>query len=154
LKKLLSLLIFLQSVGFVFGQDINELSVSLNHFALSVKNVDQSAEFYKSVLNLNEITNRTEMDGIRWLSLGDGKELHLISRLKGEVKTNKAVHLALTTSNFDLLVAKLKSMQIEYSDWPGNVNKISVRADGIKQVFFQDPNGYWIEVNSVADQKN
>lgn len=147
-------MILIQSSGLVFSQEKNEISVSFNHFALSVKDPDQSAEFYKNVLNLNEITNRTNINGIRWLSLGEGKELHLISILKDEIKTNKAVHLALTTSDFDLLIAKLKSMNIKYSDWPGNENKISLRADGIKQVFFQDPNGYWIEVNSVAEQKN
>jgi catechol 2,3-dioxygenase-like lactoylglutathione lyase family enzyme len=150
MKKIIALLIFLQSFGLVFAQDKNEISVNFNHFALSVKDADQSAKFYKSVLNLDEITNRTIIDGIRWLSLGEGKELHLISILKDEIKINKAVHLALTTSDFDLLIAKLQSMEIEYSDWPGNVNKINVRPDGIKQVFFQDPNGYWIEVNSVG----
>ena len=41
-------------------------------------------------------------------------------------------------------------MKITYSDWPGTPGKINVRADGIKQVFFQDPDGYWIEVNSVV----
>ena len=154
MKKLIALLVLTLSSGFVSGQDKNEISVNFNHIALSVKDSDESAEFYKNVLNLNEITNRTIIEGIRWLSLGEGKELHLISVLKDEIKTNKAVHLALTTSDFDLLIAKLKSMKVEYSDWPGNVNKINVRADGIKQVFFQDPNGYWIEVNSVAESND
>ncbi|MTE27293.1 VOC family protein [Winogradskyella ouciana] len=154
MKKLIALLVLILSSGFVSGQDKNEISVNFNHIALSVKDSDESAEFYKNVLNLNEITNRTIIEGIRWLSLGEGKELHLISILKDEIKTNKAVHLALTTSDFDLLIAKLKSMKVEYSDWPGNVNKINVRADGIKQVFFQDPNGYWIEVNSVAESND
>ena len=41
-------------------------------------------------------------------------------------------------------------MKVNYSDWIGEIlNKINIRADGIKQVYFQDPNGYWIEVNSV-----
>lgn len=143
---------FIQSFGLVFGQDKNEISVNFNHFALSVKDADKSAEFYKNTLNLLEITNRTEINGIKWLSLGEGKELHLVSALKDEIKINKAVHLALNTSQFDLLIAKLKSMDIEYSDWPGNLNKINIRADGIKQVYFQDPDGYWIEVNSVEQK--
>lgn len=153
MKALITLFIITQSFGILFGQDKKEISVNFNHCALSVKDVNQSAEFYKSILNLDEITNRTMIDGIRWLSLGEGKELHLISILQDEIKINKAVHLALTTSDFDLLIEKLDSMDIEYSDWPGNVNKINIRADGIKQVFFQDPNGYWIEVNSVAEKK-
>jgi len=152
MKKIITLLIFVQSFGFVFGQDNNDNTIIFNHFALSVKDADQSAEFYKSVLNLTEITNKTKVEGIRWLSLGEGKELHLISIFKDEIKTNKAVHLALTTSNFDSVITKLKSMQVEYSDWPGNVNTISVRPDGIKQIYIQDPDGYWIEVNSVAER--
>jgi lactoylglutathione lyase len=30
------------------------------------------------------------------------------------------------------------------------LNKINIRADGVKQIFFQDPDGYWIEVNSIG----
>ena len=63
---------------------------------------------------------------------------------------NKAVHFALNTSNFDAFVKTLETKNISYSDWPGTLNKINIRADGIKQFFFQDPNGYWIEVNSVG----
>jgi lactoylglutathione lyase len=65
------------------------------------------------------------------------------------VVINKAVHLALTTAQFDAFVARLDKMKIAYSDWPGADHKINIRADGIKQIFFQDPDGYWIEVNSV-----
>ena len=153
MKILITLLLFIQSYGLLLGQNKKDVSVSFNHFALSVKDLDQSVEFYKSVLNLDEISNRTMIDGIRWLSLGEGKELHLISILNDEIKINKAVHIALSTSDFDALIEKLNSLGVEYSDWPGNVNKINIRADGIKQVFFQDPNGYWIEVNSVTEEK-
>lgn len=92
------------------------------------------------------------MEGIRWFSLGEGKELHLVSIVKDTVIINKAVHLALTTTNFDDLLKALITNNIVYSDWPGTVNKVNIRADGIKQVFFQDPNGYWIEVNSVGQK--
>jgi lactoylglutathione lyase len=78
--------------------------------------------------------------------------LHLISFLKEPVTINKAVHIALTTSNFDAFVKTLETKNIPYSDWPGIPNKINIRADGIKQIFFQDPNGYWIEVNSVGNK--
>ena len=123
---------------------------TFNHLALSVKDVDRSADFYKKILSLPEITNKTKMEGIRWFSLGEGKELHLISLLKENVTLNKAVHFALTTSNFDAFIKNLDTMKITYSDWPGTAGKINMRADGIKQIFFQDPDGYWIEVNSVG----
>lgn len=136
----------------VYGQNPLHLNLTFNHIALSVKDVNKSADFYKNVLGLEEITNRTKMDGIRWFSLGEGKELHLISILKDTVVTNKAVHLALTTNNFDDLLKTLSANKIVYSDWPGTPYKVNIRADGIKQVFFQDPNGYWIEVNSVGQK--
>lgn len=102
-------------------------------------------------MNLQEITNRTEKEGIRWFSLGEGKELHILSVVKGDVTINKAVHFALKTSNFDLFIEKLEAMKTEYSDWPDVVNKITLRPDGIKQVYIQDPDGYWIEINSVGE---
>ena len=149
-KKSLLPLLFLFSFGIVPAQE--KTNFTFNHLALSVKNLDESATFYKDVLQLEQITNKTKMDGIRWFSFGEGKELHLISFIKEPVIINKAVHLALSTSNFDAFVKTLETKNIPYSDWPGTPNKINKRADGIKQIFFQDPNGYWIEVNSVGNK--
>ncbi|MBL7994500.1 VOC family protein [bacterium] len=134
------------------AQDHTPFKLTLNHLALSVKDVNRSADFYGNILNLQETTNRTKMDGIRWFSLGEDKELHLISILKENVAVNKAVHLALTTTNFDSFVKMLEKMNVVYSDWPGTQNKISIRADGIKQIYFQDPDDYWVEVNSAAQK--
>lgn len=137
---------------FVKAQDTTSFNFNFNHMALSVKDVDRSADFYKRVLKLQEITNRSKLEGVRWFSLGEGKELHLISIVKENVTINKAVHLALTASGFDSFVKTLDGLNITYSDWGGTAHKINIRADGIKQIFFQDPDGYWIEVNSVAQK--
>ncbi len=132
------------------AQQKTSYSFSFNHQSLSVKDLQKSADFYKNILGLEEITNRTQQAGIRWFSLGDGKELHLISGMKENVEINKAVHLALTTSHFEDFIQFLIASKIPYSDWPGNNGKVNTRADGIKQVYIQDPDGYWIEINSVA----
>ena len=145
-------MIVLTFIGILRAQDVSTFSLTFNHLALSVKDVDRSAEFYKNVLNLQEITNRTKIEGIRWFTFNDGKELHLISILSEKVTINKAVHFALTSSNFDALIKSLTEMNITYSDWPGAPNTINIRADGIKQIYFQDPDGYWIEVNNVAQK--
>ena len=146
-------LLFLLAFSFFATLQAQEnTNLTFNHLALSVKSLDESATFYKQVLGLPEITNKTKMQGVRWFSLNEGKELHLISFLKEPVIINKAVHLALTTSNFEAFVKSLEAKKIPYSDWPGIPNKINIRADGIKQIFFQDPNGYWIEINSVIQK--
>ena len=150
MKKLNLLLIALSFSGFLLAQENTTFNFRYNHLALSVKDVDRSAEFYKRVLKLPEILNRSKIEGVRWFVFADGLELHIISAIKKDVITNKALHLALTTSNLDDFIKTLNTMKIAYSDWPGNPEKINIRADGIKQVFFQDPDGYWIEVNSIA----
>lgn len=50
----------------------------------------------------------------------------------------------------DGLVKRLKELKIAYSDWPGKPNTVTVRADGVKQIYLQDPDGYWIEVNDAG----
>jgi catechol 2,3-dioxygenase-like lactoylglutathione lyase family enzyme len=148
MKKLTFLLLFsLLFSGMLSAQET--FSLKMDHVALSVKDLDRSVDFYTNVLKLQEITNLTRKEGIRWISIGDGKELHLVSTIKEPVTINKAVHLAFKAVNFDGLVKVLENRNIVYSDWPGEIHKINIRADGIKQIYFQDPDGYWIEVNSV-----
>lgn len=148
--KQVLILIFMMGTVFITNAQTTSFDFIVNHQAISVKDVDRSAAFYSKVMGLAEITNRTGMPGIRWFSFTEGKELHLISTIKEPVQINKAVHIALTTAQFDAFVKHLDALKISYSDWPGTAGKISIRADGIKQIFFQDPDGYWIEVNSVA----
>ena len=151
MKKLIILLTAIIYFGMLQAQETSHFT--FNHVSsLSVKDIDKSAIFYKEVLQLKEITNSTKKDGIRRFSFWEGKELHLVSILKEPVTINKAVHFALTSANFDAFVKTLEAPNIIYSDWPGAQNKITKRKDGIRQIFFQDPDGYWIEVNSLGSK--
>lgn len=149
MKRLYILVILLITSKGSFSQNKSTFEVIFNHIALSVKDVDTAADFYKNTLKLEEITNRTKTEGIRWFSLGNGKELHLISVIKEPVTLNKAVHFALSTSNFDAFLKNIQNLEIPYSDWMGESNKVTLRADGIQQIYIQDLDGYWIEINSV-----
>jgi lactoylglutathione lyase len=99
MKKTTLLLLAILCTTLVQAQE--NPNFTFNHIALSVKSLEESAAFYKDVMQLQEITNKTKIEGIRWFALGEGKELHLVSILKEPVTINKAVHFALTTSNFD-----------------------------------------------------
>ncbi|MGY5354299.1 VOC family protein [Wenyingzhuangia sp. IMCC45467] len=120
---------------------------SFNHVALSVKDVSIAADFYNRVLQLKEIENTASTSKTRWFALGEGKQLHLIPRPDAEIKTNKAVHFALAINDIHPFINHLQILGIPYTDWLGTPTKDYVRNDGIKQFYFQDPDGYWIEIN-------
>ena len=122
--------------------------LSFNHIAISVKDADASIEFYQKVLHLEEIPNTASNSRTRWLSLGEGKQLHLIHRPNENIKISKSVHFALATPHIDKVVDRLTELGIEYFDWIGAVNKVYIRDDGIQQIYFQDPDGYWVEINN------
>ena len=119
-----------------------------NHIALSVKDVNTSIAFYQKVFQFKEIKNTASESKTRWLSIGEGKQLHLIPRPNAEIKINKAVHFALTATDIAAFVMLLNELKVEYSDWKDTPNKGYIRNDGILQVYFKDPDGYWIEVNN------
>lgn len=141
-------IIFSMSVSKGYGQEFN---TAFDHQALVVSNLDKSATFYKEVLGLEEIKNETRKPTRRWFSLGGNLQLHLLADEMEGVQVNKFIHLAVTVSNFNQFVENLRSQNITFTDWPGNVNQINTRPDGIKQVYIKDPDGYTIEVNSRAD---
>jgi lactoylglutathione lyase len=148
MKKIIFLLF---SFTCSFGVKAQEPSgLSFNHMALSVKDLNKSAAFYKNILRLPEIQNNSGINTIRWFSLTGGRELHLIENNENVV-LNKSVHMAFTSASFDMILQRMVEMKIPYSDFAGKQNTINIRADGVKQIYFQDPDGYWIEVNSVGD---
>ena len=126
------------------------LSFIINHIAISVRDVNKSIQFYQKVFGFEEIENTASNSATRWLLMGENKQLHLIPRPNLKVKTNKAVHFALTTSDIDSFVNHLLELKIDYSDWTGTPTKEYVRKDGIQQFYFQDPDAYWIEINNAV----
>lgn len=122
--------------------------LSFNHIAISVRNTDRSLEFYQKVLDLKEIPNTASKSKTRWLSLGEDKSLHLINRPDEDIQLTKSVHFAMATTDFHKVVDHLKNLGIQFSDWNNNPNKIHVRDDGILQIYFQDLDGYWVEINN------
>jgi len=63
----LTLLCFIP-MSALFAQSDAPPPLTFNHLALSVKDVNRSAEFYRNVLGLTEIANRARLDGVRWFS--------------------------------------------------------------------------------------
>lgn len=124
--------------------------LTFDHTTITVQNLNVSAKFYGNILGLNEIENRTQKPYIRWFSLGNGCELHVIEGNIRSIETHIGVHLALKLSDFDLFLSHLRSHNITHHNSKGIRDSITTRADGVRQVYFQDPDGYWIEVNEAG----
>lgn len=142
----LSSFFIVQSVGAQKAE--KPLSFTMDHFAINVRQLDKAVDWYQAVFHLEEIYDGTELDHIRWFDLGNNQELHIIQVEDLKLDIPKGVHLALTTADLDRFTKQLDQMNIDYYDWPGKVATKSVRPDGIEQVYIQDPDGYWVEINN------
>lgn len=127
-------------------------SVAIDHVALNVADLEKSVSFYSGVFGFEEIPAAAK--GRRWMSLGRGIQLHLLGDRKQPVADNRSVHLALTSDNLDPIMAQLKERGVTWSDFAGTTGAVgAVRTDGVRQIFFRDPDGYWIEVNDALKKK-
>lgn len=123
-------------------------TVTIDHVALHVADLDASVAFYRGVFDLQEIPAAAK--GRRWLSLGKGVALHLLGGRSAPVVDDRSVHVAFTSDDLEPILQRLKDRRIAWSDFAGTRGTIgTVRTDGVKQIFLKDPDGYWIEVNDV-----
>lgn len=124
--------------------------LTFDHYTIKVKSLDLSTQFYGQLLGLPEIENRTRKEYIRWFSLGSGSELHVVEGSVDDISRTIGVHLALRLADFDAFLTHLNSNDIQIHNSKGKPGSYTTRADGVRQVYFQDPDGYWIEVNEAA----
>lgn len=150
MKKILftSLLPVMAIAGFVLEEQQQPMKKPvLNHIAIYVTNLGRSTAFYHDIIGLDTIPEPFHDGKHTWFSIGQGA-LHLIEGETGPVKHPKNTHNCFSVPSIDEFIAKLDKAGIVYSNWPGTSKSPTVRADGIKQIYFQDPDGYWIEVNN------
>ncbi|WP_072038931.1 VOC family protein [Flavihumibacter solisilvae] len=122
-------------------------TIRINHLALYVADLNASTSFYQNIIGLKTIPEPFKDGKHTWFSIGDKAHLHLIAGRVDEPVPTKNTHLCFSTSKFDDLISKLKDKQIAFEDWAGTSGGITKRVDGIRQIWFRDPDGYWIEVN-------
>ncbi len=129
-----------------------ELQLSYDHTALVVADLQKSEEFYKNILQLEEIEIPYENPVLKWFSLGGPYQLHLIQMESAkEYQPNKAVHFALKLKSLDSLILQLNKNNVPYWDWNGTKSQIAIRPDGLRQIYVQDPDRHWIEINEQVE---
>jgi lactoylglutathione lyase len=123
---------------------------TLHHVSLCVRSVDASAAFYAAVLGLQEIPNRVGKSHIRWFIIDGFRTLHLIGGDSEPERSRQfSTHVALATRDFEAALARLEEHGVTYVSLARQPNDITIRADGVRQVYFQDPDGHWLEINDA-----
>lgn len=124
--------------------------IKINHIAIHVADLTRSQAFYSDVLGL-EMTDEPFKDGLHtWYDIGGGATVHLIEELSliPPAEISKTNHLCFSVLDMDAFIQNLNRKNHPFENWAGDQGKIHVRPDGVQQIFFRDPDHYWIEVNN------
>ncbi|MBO9674656.1 MAG: VOC family protein [Sphingobacteriaceae bacterium] len=121
----------------------------LNHIAVYVSDLNKATTFYESVFNLKIIPEPFKDNRHAWFTLGPAGQLHLIQGAKGNETFDKNAHLCFSVPSVDDFIKKLTAKNISFEDWAGKERGITLRVDGVKQIYFKDPDGHWLEVNDA-----
>jgi lactoylglutathione lyase len=117
----------------------------LNH----ISDLDKSESFYQGLFSLRKIEEPFKDGKHVWFSLGGAGQMHLIKGETARREHDKNEHLCFSVAVIDEFIAKLNQRHIEYTNWAGTAKAPTIRVDGVKQVYFQDPDGHWLEVNDA-----
>jgi lactoylglutathione lyase len=137
------LIVFLFSASLVKAQK----KAHINHIAFSVAQLERSRQFYQDIIGLDTIPEPFHDGRHVWLSVSEHAHLHLIQNPPPIVVPSKNTHLCFSVPDVNAFVKVLQERKIAFEDWPGKPSSITTRTDGIHQVYLQDPDGYWIEIN-------
>ena len=119
----------------------------LNHVAVYVYNLAKSTDFYTRIVGLDTIPEPFHDGRHTWLRIGAHSQLHLIQGAASVTEHDKNSHLCFSVADINAFMKRLDENHIEYGNWAQNAHAPTVRPDGVKQIYFKDPDGYWLEVN-------
>jgi lactoylglutathione lyase len=141
-------------IALIHSTRISEIpSASFDHVALLVRNMKASAAFYQTLFHLDTIPVPPHGNtNVVWFKMNRQLQLHLVEGLKdsSHIPFN---HIAFSVSSIDEFIDKLKKAGIKYyggnSQGTGNskLYGVDLRGDGVHQIYFNDPDGYQVEVN-------
>lgn len=149
-KSIVLVLMIAGSIGLMPSQaSAQKVKPSLNHIALYVVDLKTSTEFYRDFLGLDTIPEPFHDGKHTWFAIGPKSHLHIIQGAKQIINKEINSHLCFTVPNVDEYVAKVTKANIPYVNAAGEPNKVTIRVDGVKQIYFQDPDKNWVEINDA-----
>ena len=123
-------------------------ATSVSHVALYVFDLQKSVDFYKSVLGLQQLPEPFKDGKHVWLRMGPHSQLHIIQGAAKVEPHDKNSHLAFSVKDLKKFTARLDNAGVRYGSWTSDEKRTTARPDGVEQVYLQDPDNFWVEVNN------
>lgn len=136
---------------FTTGQAAAQTTARLNHIAFYVLDLKISTDFYHHVVGLDTIPEPFHDGHHTWFLIGPRSHLHIISGAKVDLPREKNTHLCFSVPSVDAFIPRLVKNNVPYENWAGEKSAVTNRVDGVKQIYFQDPDGYWLEINDAKE---
>jgi lactoylglutathione lyase len=111
--------------------------------------LQKSSAFYGNVIGLDTMANPFGDNKHVWFVIGEKMELHIIAGSTSRSDYARNNHLCFSVPSVDVFTSKLVKAGIGYENLLGSKNEMTIRPDGVKQIYFKDPDGYWIEINDA-----
>ena len=135
----------------ITNSQVNDSKPRLNHIAVYVVDLKTSTAFYKDIVGLDTIPEPFHDGRHTWFAVGVKSHLHIISGAVAKKEHDKNTHLCFSVASVPEFVKVLAKNKVEYENWAGEKMAITNRVDGVKQIYFKDPDGYWIEINDAKE---
>jgi lactoylglutathione lyase len=151
MKKIFSVFLITSSLLFIMTNSFAQSKASLNHIAIYVVDLKESTAYYKNIIGLDTIPEPFHDGKHTWFSVGPKSHLHIIQGATATIPHDKNNHLCFTVSSVEKFISILDKNKIEYENWAGEKKSVTNRVDGVKQIYFKDPDGFWVEINDAKE---
>ena len=118
-----------------------------DHLTLHVQDLEKSAEFYRNIIGLEQVPDPFKDGKHRFFRLSAHTQLHLVPGAKAGMQHDEEGHFALRVASVASFCTMLQHKKIKYFGANDQEGVVTTRPDGVKQIYFRDPDGYRVEVN-------
>jgi len=134
-----------------FSQNTNPVKPHINHTAIYVVDLKKSGDFYTHVIGLDTIPEPFHDGKHIWLQTSPHTQMHIIQGAPEAKTYYKNQHTCFSVGSVEAFAKMLLDKKIAFEDVKGQQNAVTTRVDGVKQIWLQDPDGYWVEINDAKD---
>jgi lactoylglutathione lyase len=149
--QLISAIITLCLLQFIAVAQNDKPKALLNHTAIYVVDLKKSGDFYINVIGLDTIPEPFHDGKHIWLQTAPHIQMHIIQGAPEAKIYYKNQHSCFSVASVEAFTKMLITKKIAFEDRDGKQNTITTRVDGVKQIWLQDPDGYWVEINDAKD---